>query len=229
VAQDPAGVVVLGQGVEDAVAAAPARRHDRQLARERHELLEQGGHLAESSPGDGRVIRAAHRRLALAVVAEPPGLQQRRRCERRRRTLRVGRRRDRGERRRRDPEAGEQLLLEEPVRRHRQRARPRQHGHLALESLGGDRRHGLELARHHVGRGGERRERPVVVPRAEHVVGHRARTRVGGGVEHREPHPERHAGEGEHPGELPAAEDADPHASRRGSGSASTASVRRAR
>src|SRR5262249_9776179 len=85
--------------------------------------------------------------------------------------------------------------------------------------------HVLELVGDEVGALGELAQPPGVVEAgADPLAGDRGRTLLGR-LEERERAAERAARQPQHAAELAAAQDADPHAGRRGSGSASTAAV----
>ena len=159
-----------------------------------------------------------HQTLALSVVAEPAGLQERR--EGLHLVVDAGGR---------DPEPAEELLLDEPVLRRLERGGTRDRAH-APRRLDRDV---LEL----VGDGRRAVREPVeqlrIVVGADEQLPHLAGRRVGGRIEEPEREPERDPGEREHPPELTAPDDADDRQVTdcylAGSGFASTASVCSAR
>ena len=80
-AQDPVAVLVLDDRPARDRAVVAAHRHDRELAPERDERLEDERHAAEGRPGRVDVGGGAQHVLALAVVAAPAGLEHRRQTE----------------------------------------------------------------------------------------------------------------------------------------------------
>ncbi len=73
--EDAVAMMVLDQRVGGGGAVTCAHGDDRQLAIETHERFEQRRQFAHRTPGVLGEQRIADHRLALAVVAEPPGLQ----------------------------------------------------------------------------------------------------------------------------------------------------------
>ncbi len=229
-------MLVLDERVGPHVAAAAAHAEQRQLASERHPGLEEQRHLTGAERGEGRVGLAGlvDPGLALAVVAEPAGLQERRHADLGQRRVERGLVVDRGERRGADAELPEQALLGEPVLGRRQRLG-------AGVDLGAgllQRRDGagwdvLELVGHDVARGGQSAQRVRVVVGRLQQRGDLPTAGLGRRVEQGAADVERVPGEGQHPPELAAADDPDPHrvggGGCRGSGSCRTASVRSAR
>ena len=149
-------MLVLGERVEGRLAVAPAHRDDRELAIERDELLRE------------LVVRERDERLddalALAVVAEPARLHERRQAA----VL------ERAEPRGRDAEAAEELLLDEAILPMLERPRV---GHRTDAPRRLDR-DVLELVRDGVGAVGEAVEGArVVVRRRRAARPRRPRTR----------------------------------------------------
>ena len=106
-----------------------------------------------------RIAAVLDRRLALAVIAEAAGLQHRRPADPLERRASSAGRADIGERRGADAEAGDEVLLGEPVLRRRQDLRIGQHRNARGEKGRGLRRHVLELVGDDVDIGGEAVER----------------------------------------------------------------------
>ena len=71
-------MLVLGHVETFDPAVMAARGHHGDLALERNERLDDRGLAADRAPGRGGIVALAQRRLALAVIAEPPGLEHRR-------------------------------------------------------------------------------------------------------------------------------------------------------
>ena len=67
-------MAVLGDGPGRGVAALGARDDDRDLAGERHELLDDAGHAAHRGPRRRDVVARRDADLALAVVAQARAL-----------------------------------------------------------------------------------------------------------------------------------------------------------
>jgi hypothetical protein len=157
-----------------------------------------------------RAIRRLDDALSLAVVAEARDF-----------TSAGSPTRRATERRGRDPEAPEQLLLDEAVLPQLERARIGDGADGCAPRDG----HVLELVRDGVRAVREPLEARGIVVGADDELADVAGASVRSGIEKAETHAERSTGEGEHPSELPAAEAADERRHAAGSGAASTASV----
>ncbi len=148
--------------------------------------------------------------LALAVVAEAAGLQDRRPADPLDRRRQLGGRSDIGERRGADAERGDEVLLGEPVLGGRQDFRIGQHRHARGEKRRGLRRHVLELIGDDIDIGGETVERLGVgvigAGDAMHDVESR---RIGLGREDMALEAEPRRGQRQHAAKLAAAENAD--------------------
>jgi hypothetical protein len=124
-AQDLVGVLVLGDVVDGDGAVLAARRNDRNLAIEGDMALQDGRlarHCRKRALGIGQRGDA---RLALAVVAEPAGLEHRRGADARQRlVVGTGHGCERGHG---DPEAGDELLFRQTILGDAQGIPPRRH------------------------------------------------------------------------------------------------------
>ena len=191
-------------------AVAPARRHHRNLALERHEGFEDLRLTAEIVEQRGRIAAVADHHLALAVIAEAPRLQHGRPPdlgERGREHARVNRPRRNSPCRCR---AFHELLLGQPVLRGRQHLRIGQHRLARREERRGLGRHVLELVGDDIDVGGETVERRHVgVVGLGHAPHHIEGGRVRIGAQHMALEAEPRGGERQHAAELSAAEDAD--------------------
>ena len=121
------------------------------------------GAAAERAVDGGDVRALADQRLALAVVAEPAGLQDRRAAEL---GDRAGERAgvvDGGEGRGPQARVAQEVLLDQPVLGQRQRPRAGPHRHALGEEFDGRGRHVLELVGDDVDRAGEAEQRFLVV------------------------------------------------------------------
>ena len=180
------------------------------LAVEGDHLLEDGIIASDSFKGGCKIVIRFDPHLALAVIAEPAGLQDGRAAKRLHRQGQILQRSDLPEARRRDAEAGGEGLLQScavPPE-----ARPRPAGKAALsDDLHGGSRHILEFAGHGINARREPAQAFDVVIgcggcRGRHLSG-RACLRIGG-IDMR-PDAELRGGDGNHPAKLAAAEDAD--------------------
>ena len=165
------------------VPSRAAHRHDRQLAVERDERLEQARHLADRPPGVLGEQSVVDHRLPLAVVAEPAGLQHGGRAEPRERLVERCERVDRRVGRAPAGRLGEQLLLGEPILRRLERAGRREDRAQLLDESRRLDRHVLELVRHDVASAGELGERVAVVVGADDRRRDERRRRASGRVE----------------------------------------------
>src|SRR5690606_28516488 len=237
--EDAVDVPVAGRGPGAEIAVTAAHGHHRQLEVEGDEALQdQPGAVDLGAEGVPRRLDRActHLRakaeLALAVVAQPAGLEDRRQADFVRRPRQRVPAVDVGERRHRNPQFAEQALLAEPVLRGGKRAWPRVHLHVRAQPVTGTGRNVLEVEGRHVDAAGEFLPRGAGVVAAGHPRDDLARTRLARRIQRHHRHPERGRGQRHHPGQLPAPEDAQPlHArgSIRGSSLAATSAVWRAR
>ena len=178
---------VLAHRPETGLAVPAADADDRELAVEGDELL---GELVHADR-----LRLHDTPLALAVVAEPPLLDE----------CRQPRLLERAEPRGRDPQRAEELLLVQPVLAALERRDPRDGAHPGGR-LDGDV---LELVRDDVGAPGEPLEPVRVVVGPDDELPDRARAGVGRGIEEAELQAERQPREPEHASQLPAADAGD--------------------
>ncbi len=190
-AQDAVAVLVLDDGPAAGLSTLGSHRDDRELARERHERLEDQRDAAEVGPRAIDIGGGPQHRLPLAVVAAAPGLQHRGEAERGDGPIEVGAGVDRVEPRGRDRQITARFLLREPVLGDLERARGRPHRRDRCEMPCGAGGHTLPLVRDHARafgrllRGNEVVE-PPVHDRPDHCRGRRL-----GGVEERASHAER--------------------------------------
>ena len=161
--EDMALVLVLAEIVGDDLAFEAARGDDRDFALEGDEAFEDHRRRAERAMERGDVRALADQRLALAVVAEAAGLQDRGAAELGDRARERARVLDADEGRGLEAEAAQERLFDQPVLRQRERARAGPHRHARGEILDRRRRHVLELEGDDVDRLGEALERRLVV------------------------------------------------------------------
>ena len=174
-------------------------------------LLEDGIIASDSFKGGCKIVIRFDPHLALAVIAEPAGLQDGRAAKRLHRQGQILQRSDLPEARRRDAEAGGEGLLCNPVLCRLKRGRARAGKAALSDDLQGGSRHILEFAGHGINARREPAQAFDVVIgcggcRGRHLSG-RACLRIGG-IDMR-PDAELRGGDGNHPAKLAAAEDAD--------------------
>src|SRR5262249_1850976 len=116
-------VIVLGHVEALHPVIAGTRSDDRNLALERHIGLQDCRLAADFLEGCSETGGLREQGLTLAVVAEPPGFQHRRASDAIERARKVSRAVDPAEWRGCDAEAGDELLLDQPVLRSRQHGR----------------------------------------------------------------------------------------------------------
>src|SRR6185437_8363389 len=161
-------------------------------------------------PDRGEIVALLHRDLALAVIAEPRGLENGAwsdLCHRRRQgrnacdvTVSGGG----------NAVGPEKILLLKPVLADRKDARPRMNGPMLCEDGGGRGGHVLELEGHDIDRVGETRQRALVVIGGDRCEGRNLHRRtVGLGAENVTAIAKRSSGQRGHAAELAAAENAD--------------------
>src|SRR5271157_3746619 len=143
--QDVALVLVLAKVVGDDLAFEAARGDHRDFALEGDEALEDHRRWAERAMNRGDVGALADQRLALAVIAEPPGLEDRRAAELGDRTHQRARILDLDEGRDFQSEIAQERLLGQPVLGQRQRPDARPDRHALSEKFDRRRRHVLEF------------------------------------------------------------------------------------
>src|SRR5689334_13070645 len=108
---------ILGEVIDLEGTVAPAHGDYRHLALEQDEAFEHGRHLADGLPGDPSLGSIADHDLALAVIAEPSCLEDRRWLDTRECRIELIETVDRGVRRDLDSETTDEVLLGEPVLR----------------------------------------------------------------------------------------------------------------
>ena len=207
--QDVALVLVLAKVVSHDLAFKAACRDDGYLAFEGDEALENHRRGPKRAVNRSDVRAFADQRLALAVIAEPPGLEDCRAAEFRDGAHQRARILDLDEGRGLEAEIAQERLFDEPVLGLRQRADARPDRHAPGQELDRRRRHVLELEGRDVDRLGEAGERSLVVegrdgPRRRGVVSRRRRF----GGEDMGAQPEFQRRDCEHPPELSGAENA---------------------
>ena len=119
--EDVVAVLVGAQIVGGEGAGRGAGGHHRDLPLEGHEAFEDGGGAADLGPGGGGIGLGPDHHLALAVIAEAPGLEHGGPADPLERLGELGLVRDGREGGDVDAEAGDEALLQEPVLRHGQR------------------------------------------------------------------------------------------------------------
>ena len=225
-------MLVLGERVVADCSGAVADCDERDLAREIHEAFVDEWLAAQPLPGIARVPRAEHGRLALAVVAEPPRLQDSRRTERS-----IARVRSASESTAANGATGMPRRWKRRFSKSRSCATSSARGggqtgrDLRDCARRGDR-HVLPVERDDVDAACEAGEFLSVVELAGDDLGDGRARNVGAPVVHRELDAERNAGKSHHPAELAGADDADAHGQPQpaaGSGFARTSAVCRSR
>ena len=201
--EDPAAVLVLGEGIEDRLAVTSAHSDDRQLAIERDELLRE-----LVVPEDRHRLDDA---LPFPVVAEAARLHERRKAALSERAVAGGG----------NAEAAKELLLDEAILPPLERACVRNRLNTACRL----HRNVLELVGHRVGALRETVEEALVVVRPDKELADVSSARVGSRVEEPKAHVERRPGEREHAPELSAPDATERVLHADGSGAASTDSV----
>ena len=208
--EDPVDVRVLGHRERPELTGQAAGGDDAQLEVQRQERFENAGHPPELGERRRHPRDGVHAALALAVVAEAGGLEDRRQPDRGHRSGQVGVRCDRGVRPDSQPDPLDERFLGRPVLGDGDCVRAGRHDSAGGESLECGRRRVLELCRHHCAAGGHFVEGAgVVVRRDEVLVDDVAHGCVGIRVEGDDLVPHRPCGDGQHPPELAATEDAD--------------------
>ncbi len=201
---------VAGQRPAAEFAIASAHRQHRQLALERHERFQdqpvRRRLRAQCRPRGIRIGGLPQAELALAVVAEPARLQDRRCADLTQRAIEIVAAVHRHELRRRQAALAEQGLLGQPVLRHRERPRIRKHRGAPGHPAGGFGRHVLEVEGDHVDLGGERLQRGVVAPVGDPQRGDLTGTGVGGAVDHAHLHAQRCRRQRQHARQLTTAQ-----------------------
>ena len=181
------------------------------LAIEGNHLLEDSIVASDSFKGGCKIVIRTDSHLALAVVAEPAGLQDGWAAKRLHRQCQILQRSDLPEARRRDAEAGGKGLLCNPVLCRLERGRARAGKAAFADDLHGGSRHIFEFAGHGIDAGCEPAQTFDVVIgcggcRGCHLSG-RASLRIRG-IDMR-PDAELCGGNGNHPAKLAAAKNAD--------------------
>jgi hypothetical protein len=223
-------VAVFRQRITGHGAIAAARRDQRHLALERHQPLQQCRCVTQFTGRDFDIGSRAQQPLALAVIAEPAGLEQRGQPQCHHGCRQPGSAIDHLERRRCHAELAEQRLLVQPVLRRRQRPRAGMDRHPAGEHLQAACRDVLEIEGHHIDLPSQFEQCALIVVIGDQQFAQGPGAGVGGRVEKHKLVRPGQPGQRQHPRQLPATDDADPHDwLARGSGSASTRSVWAAR
>jgi len=211
-AEHAIGVPVAGERPGAELAVTAAYRQHRKLALERHEGLKdqavRGRLCAQRRPRRVGVLCAAQTELALAVVTQPPRLEDRRGTGDGQGAIEVGARVDRHELGRRQAAITEQGLLRQAILGHRQRAGVREHRHALSQPVRRVGRHVLEIEGHRVDLACEFAQGGLVVPIGHHQRGDLPGTGVRAAIDHQRLHAERRAGDRQHARQLPATENA---------------------
>ncbi len=200
--------VVLDRQVDDRAVAA-AGDDDADLGRQRQALLEHAGDAAERRERGGQRAALDDRDLALAVVAEPRRLQDRRK-ERGIDGVDIGDGRDQPVRRTGDAALDEGRLLGGAVLADRDRRGRRRDPPAQRQRLQRSRRNVLELGRDRVAHRGEAIEsRRIEIVAPDVLVRDQPGRAVGVGIENDRAIAHRLRGVHEHPAELAAADDTE--------------------
>ena len=171
-------MLVLAEVVNRDLAFEAARRDHRHLALESDEAFEDHRRRAQRAVNRSDVGPFADQRLALAVVTEPPGLENRRTAEfgdcahERARVLDADKGRDLM------AEVAQERLFRQPILGERKRAGARANRHALSEKVDRRRRHVLELVGDDVDALSEAGKRRLIVeggdgPRRRGVIGGR--------------------------------------------------------
>ncbi len=203
-------MLVFGDVEAFDMAVSRARGDHRDLALERNKYFEDGGSGAEVLPDPVRIIAVADDRLALAVVAEAAGLDHRGQADARDRGAQGRRRRHIGVIGGADPQLFHEVLFGEAILRGfqdfpvGQQRTPRRQDHR------GGCGHILEFVSDDVDVVGEQLQRlDIGIFRASRVLHHVEGGGVRIGREHLAFQPEPRRRHGQHPAQLPAAENSD--------------------
>src|SRR5271166_440554 len=227
--EDVALVLVLAEVVGDDRAFEAARGDDRRLALKGNKALEDHRRPAERSMHRRDVGAFADERLALAVIAEASRLEDRGAAEL---GHRAGERAcvlDPGEARGRQLKVAQEGLLDQPVLGQRERPGPGPDRDPPGEKFDGCGRDVLEFICCDIRRLGEAGERLFVVVRGDRPAGRGViGRRVGLGRVDVGPKTDLQRCDGEHPAELPCAENADGGARTQNHGSARSSAGRSA-
>ena len=210
--QDPAFVDILGAVPEHRGAILPAGQDHAEFGAEADQpFIDQ--RLARKGDPLGLVV-IGDPPLALAVIAFAAGLEDSGRSDPDQRLVQILARVDRQPRRTAPAELFDEFLLVDPVLRHFQRPG------IGVQRRGSQRpqrrnRHILELIGHHRAVGGEGSHRLGIVPvRAGELGANLGRDRIRFGREDMDPVAQLGRGLGQHPPQLPAAQNADGFAGR---------------
>ncbi len=162
----------------------------------------------QRGPGRVSVGQGLDAELALAVITQAPGLEDGRSTNNGQRAIEIGAGIDGLELGRLQTAFAEQRFLGQAVLRHGQRARRREYRHLPGQPVRRIGRHVFEVEGDHVDLGGKALQRLVVAPVGDHQGGHLAGTGIDGAIHHQAFHPQRRGRQGQHAGELSAAQNA---------------------
>src|SRR5579872_5880091 len=214
--EDVALVLVLAKIEGGEIAVEAARGDQRDFALEAHEAFQDGRLAAKAAEQRGEVGAFAHQRLALAVIAETPRLQDRRTAERADRAHQGAGVLDGQEGRGLQADIPQEGLFRQAVLGQRQRPGVGPQRAALAQIFGAGDRHVLEFVGDHVDRFGEFPERLFVVIGGDGLGGRDVESRrVGLGRENMALEAEPRRRHSEHAPELAAAQDADRRAGRK--------------
>jgi len=223
-------VRVLAHRIEEKLAVAAPDGHDAYLPREGDELFKNAGRAAGPKPRIFDLPFGFYDGLPLPVIPQRARFEHRRQTDLLCGAPQVFYAVNREKFGRRDAEIDEEALLGESVARDRERVRGRVDKDPLRQIPDALGRDVLKLVGDDVDRSGEPFQRFEVAVVTGDMFGHRRGAGVGGGVQRDKAQTERDAGESDHAGELPRAENADclysgRHRQPLGSGLFSTLSV----
>ncbi len=166
------------------------------------------GLRTERRPCGIRVGQLLDAELPLAVVTETTRLQDRRSTDGRQRPIQIGACVDGLEGRCLQAAFAEQGFFRQAILRHRQRTRVGEYRNTLRQPVRGLGRHILEVEGHHIDLGREFFQRRVVGPVRQPQGRDLAGTGIGGAIHDKRVDAKRCGGEGKHPGQLAAAQNA---------------------
>ena len=209
-AQDAVAVDILARIEGRNLTGRAAGGDDGDLAAEIHETFQDRGRARHGGQRGVGILRPVQPRLSLAVIAQPPGLQDRRAADFGKRLGQILGVIHGGEGGGLQAEVAQEGLLDQPVLADGQRAAVGVDRAMRLKRVEGRGGDVLELIGHDIDRPGKGRQRiEVLIGRGRHAVGNMARRGIGGGFVDMGPVAKARGGDGQHPAKLAAAEDTD--------------------
>jgi len=224
-AEDPPLVVVFHQGIKGQGPVPPPHGEEGDLPVKGDEALQEEAFFPQGFQGLQGLAFRAHQGLPLAVVPPAAGLEEGGKAHRLQGLLQVPLPVHGVEGRGGNSERPHEGLFLEAVLGHLQGLGGRENGEALGQTLGRLHRDVFKLVGHEVQALGEAGEGLPVQVVSHHQLPHLPGAGLRAWVQEAEGKAQGIARKGQHPPQLAAAQDADPHASSRGSGWARTASV----